>query len=172
MNCTTVASAVAAGTRTLLRTKTEKEVVHALGRGDACSVRRDPNTLRRWAAAVEHDAHNALDGIWSLAVDDSYVLTVRRDGLREQVLLDDMVDEDSWPPDAWAPKHRKITLDLEAAEAVADELLEVLRLRDVSWPSCSQHDQPVSHCSAEWICSGSPVHQVALFGALQPPNTA
>ncbi len=135
-------------------------------------MRRDPHTLRRWAAAVEHDAQNALDGVWSLAVDDSYVLTVRRDDLREQVLLDDVVDEGCWPPDAWAPKHRNTTLDLEAAEAVADEFLEVLRLWDVSWPSCFQHDQPVSHCSAEWICAGSPVHQIASFGALQPPNTA
>ena len=75
-------------------------------------------------------------------------------------------------PDAWAPEHREATLDLEAAEAVADEFLEVLRLWEISWPSCSQHNQPVSHCSAEWICASSPVHEIALFGALEPSSTS
>ena len=83
-----------------------------------------------------------------------------------------MVDEDSWYPDAWAPEHRKATLELEAAEAVADEFLEVLRLWEINWPSCSQHNQPVSHCSAEWICASSPVHEIALFGALEPFSTS
>ena len=135
-------------------------------------MRRDLSTLRRWATAVEHDAQNALDGAWSVAVDDSYVLTVRRDDVREQVLLADTVDEDSWPPAAWVPEHRRSTLELEAAEAVADEFLEVLRLWDLSWVSCSEHDRPVSHCSAEWICASSPVHAIALFGDLQPLRTA
>lgn len=113
-----------------------------------------------------------LDGVWNLAIDYSYVLTVRRDDLHEQVLLDASVDEDSWYPDAWTPERRETTLELEAAEAVADEFLEVLRLWGVRWPSCFRHDKPVSHCSAEWICASSPVHEIALFGALKPAGTA
>lgn len=113
-----------------------------------------------------------LGGSWRLTVDDAYVLTVRRDDQGEQVLLDDMVDEDSWYPDAWSPEHRKTTLEFEAAEALADEFLEVLRLWDINWPPCSQHDEPVYHCSAEWICASSSVHGIALFGALEAPNTA
>lgn len=121
---------------------------------------------------MEHDAQNVLEGAWSLAIDDLYVLTVRRDERYEQVLLYDIVDEDSWYTDAFTPEHREATLELEAAEAVADEFLEVLRLWDISWLSCSQHGQPVSHCSAEWICTSAPVHEIALFGAVKPPSTA
>lgn len=135
-------------------------------------MRRDLDKLRRWAAAIEHDARAALAGAWTVAVDDRYVLTVHRDDLCEQVLLGDTVDEDSWPRDAWALDRRDTTLELEAAEAVADEFLEVLRLLDVTWPSCAQHHLTASHCSGEWICAGSPVHGIALFGALQLHDTA
>ncbi len=131
---------------------------------------RELSTLRRWASALEHDAAASLGGTWSLAVDDAYVLTVGHDDRQEQVLLSELVAEDSWPPQAWLPARREATLEDDATEALAGELLEVLRLWDVSWTSCSEHGSPVFVCSSAWICPGPSTHEIALVGGLPPPG--
>jgi hypothetical protein len=144
----------------------------AASRPDNLPVQRDLVMLRRWASAVERDARRSLGGSWEVDVDDSYVMTVRFDDLREEVLLGEVVDEDAWPPHAWGPQYLKTTLDDEAAETVADEFLEVLRLWDVEWMSCSKHDRPIWHGSSLWICAGpTTTHDVALMGELPPPGT-
>ena len=129
-------------------------------------VQRDLTVLRRWASALERDLRGRLSGTWEVTVDDSFVLTVSRDEQSEQVLLDDSVNEDSWPAEAWAEPYRESTFDEEASEAVGEELLEVLRLWDVTWSPCSEHRAGIQICSATWVCSGPPSHDLAPVGGL------
>lgn len=129
-------------------------------------MQRDLSTFRQWAAALEHDAATVLDGSWSLGVDDAFVFKVRCDDQMEDVLLDDLVAEDSWPAEAWAPHLLESTLEEDAAEALATEFLEVLRLWNVGWTSCSKHQQLIFVCSAVWICPGPATHEIALVGTL------
>ena len=48
---------------------------------------------------------------------------------QERVALDPEVFEDGWPAEAWSERFREDTLDEDAAEAVMDEAVEILRLR-------------------------------------------
>lgn len=128
---------------------------------------RDLGTLRRWAAALEGDLRECRPGRWGVAVDDAYVLTVTHDGRSEQVYLGELVDEESFSAGPWwEPDQREATLDFEASEAVAGDLLEVLRLWDVDRALCPEHEAASWVCCATWLCPGQPFHQLGTVGTL------
>ena len=95
-------------------------------------------------------------------------ILVVTDGQRtERVMLDDGVDLDAWPEDAWSEPYREHTLDDDASEAVAAELFEVLRLWNVPFAPCPEHSSPlVDVCSMTWTCPGRPALDLAQVGSL------
>ncbi|MFI5732150.1 hypothetical protein ACIA49_18645 [Kribbella sp. NPDC051587] len=128
-------------------------------------MERDVERLRAAADSLNRDLRRTLGGDWGCSV-DGYVLTVVGGRRMEQVLLDSRVDEENWPAAAWSAEFRDHTVEDDAAEAVATEVLEVLRLWHVEWPLCPDHGRPTDLCSRTWVCPGPPSHDVAPMGDL------
>jgi hypothetical protein len=130
-------------------------------------VQRQIERLRRMASRMADDLNRTMSQEWSCSVDDKYVLTVRNAEREETVLLDRDVAVDNWPQEAWSTEHIEETLEDDAAEMLAEEVSEVLRLWDIEWPVCAEHDQAMGCCSSVWFCNGPPYHDISLVGQLQ-----
>jgi hypothetical protein len=133
---------------------------------DTARVKRDLVRLRAVAEAVTGDLSRSLPGDWSVTIDDDYVCIVAQGTRTESVALDEQVDEDAWPEEAWSPRWAQHTLDDDAAEAVMEEVLQVMRLWDMPWPLCPSHGTQATSCSGVWVCSSRSAHDLALVGTL------
>jgi hypothetical protein len=122
------------------------------------------------ASLVQTDLTATLPGSWACQVQGDYVLLVRSGHSTEEVVLDQEVDEEAWPADAWSPTYRNFTLDDDASEAIASEVQEVLRSWGMLWPICRTHDVPLTACSGVWSCSDLASHDPAALGALTPDH--
>ena len=129
------------------------------------------STLRRWAAALERDATASLGGTWQAH---------RRRLLRLHGGPGRSTRAGA-PRATWWTRSRggrrpgcrpagRRRSKLEAAETLAGQLCEVVRLWDVGWTSCSEHGCTTFVCSAVWLCPGPPTHEIARVGALPPPS--
>lgn len=128
---------------------------------------RDIARFRRAAQLVEGDLRRTTGSEWACEVDDDFVLSVSSGEQTESVLLGRHVEDEAWyiREDA-TEEQQQAALDDEAAEAVAGEVLEVLRVFGRSWPVCGDHSRPIASCSGVWTCTGPPSHDVAEVGAL------
>ena len=128
---------------------------------------RDPLRLRRAPGLVEADLCRTTGAPWRCEISADLVLTVTDGQQSESVLLEREIQDEEWYVDERAfPEELDAALDDEAAEAVADEVLEVLRALDVPWPLCIAHGALMGSCSGVWFCEGPPGHDVAEVGAL------
>jgi hypothetical protein len=130
-------------------------------------MRRDPKHLRRAAALVEADLQRTLGSDWSCSIGDDYVLTVTGVGSRESSLLHSLVEDEAWYlPTGQTPEQQRAALEVDAEEAVACEVVEVMRVLGQAWPRCTEHGDSLTNCEGEWLCNGPPSHGIALVGAL------
>lgn len=122
--------------------------------------------MQRWATLLSGDIRRVLGDEWALSVDNELIFTVARGDATERVALDSDVAVDNWPEEAWSPKYHELTLDDDAAEALADEFFEVLRLWGVPGPICPHHSKALLVCGTTWTCPGRPPHDPAQVGSL------
>lgn len=131
-------------------------------------VKRDLERLRRVGELLDADIKRALGTEWAVTVSDGPILTMTDGDRTESVLIDGDVAVDNWPNDAWAEPFREDTLDDDASEALAGELFEVVRLWDVPFSACPDHDEAlIDVCSMTWTCSGPPEHDLSPLGSLR-----
>ena len=130
-------------------------------------VERDRGRLRRAAADVASDLERVSGKGWRCTLDDEYVLSVTFGEQSESTLLESSVEDEQWfvSPEM-TPEQQAEALNADAAEAVAEEVLEVLRA--AGWPSplCDEHRRPLMVCGDVWLCNGPPGHDVAAIGHL------
>ena len=105
------------------------------------------------------------DGSLSLSINDQYVLSVVLGDGHRNVILDDSVAEENWPPAAWSDEYRDFTLTDDATEAVAEAAGEVLEPWGASWPTCIEHHRPLDVCGTTWVCGKG--HDLAPVGDLR-----
>ncbi len=130
-------------------------------------MKRELGTLRAAAARVEADLQRTVDNGWSCTIDDTWVLTVGNAQQQEASALVDEVEDAAWYLGRdQTPVERAAALDADADEAVASEVVEVLRVLGIEWPTCGEHNRSMMNCSGDWICNGPPSHAVALAGEL------
>ncbi|MFB6724186.1 hypothetical protein ACFCV3_28670 [Kribbella sp. NPDC056345] len=129
-------------------------------------MERDLDRLEAVAKLLTRDMRRTLGKGWWCRLDDPYVVTVTDGRRTERVLLDARVDEENWPAEAWAAGLREHTMADDAADAVAGEVLEVMRLWDIGWPLCTEHGRVADVCSSTWVCPGPRSHDLGLLGAL------
>jgi hypothetical protein len=108
----------------------------------------------------------SLPGEWSVTIDDDYVCVVAWGTRRESVALDEQVDEEAWREEAWSPLWAEHTLDDDAAEAVVEEILQVMRLWELPWLVCLSHGAQATSCSGVWVCSSPAGHDLGPVGTL------
>ena len=130
-------------------------------------MQRELQRLRRVGELFDADFKRTLGATWSVTVSDGPVVTVTDGHRTESVLLDNEVDLENWPQEAWSEQYRDHTLDDDASESLAGEIFEVARLWNVSFPSCPEHASTlVDVCSMTWTCPGPPAHDIAPVGHL------
>jgi hypothetical protein len=130
-------------------------------------VDRNIDHLRKAATDVAADLRRMSSAQWDCQVGDDYVLTVSFGDASESVLLQREIEDEEWyvAPE-FTPEEKAQALEMDAAEAVAEETLEVLRAQQWPWPQCAKHRRPLMVCSGTWLCNGPPAHELAVVGAL------
>jgi hypothetical protein len=130
-------------------------------------VLRDIAQVRGGVELVVADLRRVLGPTWSCEVSDDWVLTVS-DGVRaEPSMLDREVEDEAWYVDsAWTPEQQQAALAVEATEAVASEVLEVLRVLGTSRLTCLEHGADLGACESVWYCERLQGHDVAFVGCL------
>ena len=131
-------------------------------------MQRDTGRLHRHAALAADDLVRTLDGDWSCDVSEDFVLRVigpRWEGVVEIDKDVDVDDEDDEDDDAVSPDDPTLDLDADAAEAVIDQVLELLGNAKIDGPACPTHDARLATRNGVWICAeGS--HDLAQLGQL------
>ncbi|MDP9167099.1 MAG: hypothetical protein M3O32_13715 [Actinomycetota bacterium] len=128
---------------------------------------RDLDLLRKAATDVAADLDRVSGARWQCQVGDDYVLTVTFGDASESVLLERRVEDEEWYLAANLTREQQAeALEADAAEAVADETLEVLRVGQWPAPQCGEHGRALMVCSGTWLCNGPPAHDVAAVGTL------
>ena len=133
----------------------------------ASSVQREIERLRRMAQLVESDLRATLGGYWQCEVGSDYVLVVRSEHGIVQLQVDEEVDEENWPEEAWSPRYRDTTIEDDANEAIAESVQYGLETWNLRWPICRLHYALLSPCGGVWACSSAVAHDPAEVGALQ-----
>jgi hypothetical protein len=136
------------------------------------AVERELGRLQLAASLVQADLRRTLGGDWVCAIDQDFVLSISDGRDTEASMLSRELQDPAWyvNPDL-TDAQQADTLDAEAAEAVADEALEVLEVMGTAWPLCAEQERPMTSCSGEWLCPGKPPHAVALVGDLGVDRT-
>jgi hypothetical protein len=130
-------------------------------------MKRELDTVRAAAARVQADLQRTVDQGWSCTIDDTWVLAVGSAEQREFSALDDEVEDEAWYlGPGQTSVERAAALDADADEVVATEVVEVLRVLGIEWPTCGEHKRPMMNCEGSWICNGPPGHGVAVAGEL------
>jgi hypothetical protein len=130
-------------------------------------VDRDRDRLRRAAADVASDLTRVSGTGWKCIVDDQYVLTVTFRDQSESTVLESAVEDEEWyVSPKMTPEQQALALDADASEAVADEVLEVLRAAGWPSPHCDEHRLGLTVCGDVWLGNGPPGHDVAAVGHL------
>lgn len=137
--------------------------------GAGAVVKRDLDRMRRVLRLIEDDLRRTLDSQLACSLDDEWVLRVSLDARSEAVLVDDLVDREAWPDQAWH-EYREDTLDDDASEVLASEVLEILRALDLPGPVCPEHRTALDVCSMSWVCGSINGHDAALMGELRTPS--
>lgn len=135
--------------------------------GDTWPMDRDLGMLQQAADLLSADLRRVLGGGWDVRVEEGLIMVVSDGERTERVLVDDAVNLEAWPDDAWSDTYRDSTLQDDASEAVSGELFEVLRLWGVDFSPCPEHESSlVDVCSMTWVCPGPPSHDLAALGSL------
>lgn len=131
-------------------------------------MQREPSRLAAAAERVQADLRRTTGKAWTCSVDGEYVLHVSDGAESQPVLLDSDVHDEHWfVPEGATPEQVDDGLDADAEELVAQEAAEALRLFDVEWPVCREHDRILGACSGWWYCGGQTYHDVAAVGSLK-----
>lgn len=128
---------------------------------------RDLAQVRAATRLVAADLRRALGEPWSCRLDDDWALTVS-DGVRtESSLLNSRVEDEAWyVNERWSEEEQRAALEAEAGEAVATEVVELLRVLGAGPLTCPQHGSRIGTCEGVWHCEGASGHDVALVGRL------
>ena len=128
---------------------------------------RDLAQVRAATELVAADVRRVLGEPWSCWLDDDWVLTVSDGARTESSLLNSRVEDEAWyVNERWSDEDQRAALDAEAAEAVATEVVEILRVLGAGPLTCPQHDSRLGSCEGVWYCEGVNGHDVALVGRL------
>lgn len=127
-------------------------------------MERDLALLRQSADRVTADLNVAFGGGWSCTVDESFVLTVLGPEQSESALLDREAADFFTPGGPVTAAQRLADLEEDADDIVTSEALEILRALGVPRPTCPQHGEELSSCSAVWVCPTG--HDGPLIGGL------
>lgn len=130
-------------------------------------VLRDFDQVRAATELVAADLRRVLGGSWSCRLDDHWVLTVSDGARAEASLLGSEVEDEAWyVNERWPEEEQRAALDAEAGEAVATEVIELLRVLGAGPLTCPQHGAELGSCEGVWYCEGATGHDVALIGRL------
>ena len=128
---------------------------------------RDLAQVRAATEFVTADLRRVLGGSWSCRLDDDWVLTVSDGARTEASLLTGEIEDEAWyVNERWSDEDQRAALDAEAGEAVATEVIELLRVLGAGPLRCPQHGAELGSCEGVWYCEGVTGHDVALIGRL------
>ena len=115
---------------------------------------------------MEADLVRTLAGTWTCSVSGDYVLRVTGPTWEGVVELDKDVDEDEYEeiaPDQ--PDQPDAALEVDAVEAVADQVVDLLGNARIDGLSCPTHGTLLETRNGRWTCSEGG-HDLARVGQL------
>lgn len=126
-------------------------------------VRRDLGLLMEAAARVEADLRRTDLDSWRCTVTPDYRVQLADGEQTVSAPLEPDVQDERWYViPGLSAQEQRIGFELDAAEAVAQSVIDLLGSLGIAWPACPVHETMLGPCTGAWCCPSAATHGVPV----------